>query len=66
MTYEYEIPPDQVTVKRLFRANNIEHDRFAIIVRGDQVAELDYQRARQLWLGRVDLAELLGEMPTHD
>lgn len=59
MTQRYEYQQAETIVKRLFRADVIQRDRFAIIHRGNQVAELDYQRARQLWLGRVDLAELL-------
>ena len=59
MTFEYKIPSDQTTVKRLFLADTLQADRFSVCVAGEQVAEVDYGTARRFWLGKIDLAELV-------
>ena len=56
---QYELPASQTIIKRLFIADTVEADNFAVIVSGETVATVGYDAARRFWLGRIDLAELV-------
>lgn len=64
--YEYVLPAE-LTIKRLFTADTMSADRWAVILDGARLATLDWPRARALWLGKMTLGQALaGESPRPD
>ena len=56
--FEYKIPA-AATVSRLFAADELQDDLFAVTIDGAQVAILNYDDARRFWLGHLSIQEIL-------
>ena len=56
--FEYKIP-SAATVSRLFAADDMQDDLFAVEIDGAQVAILNYADARRFWLGHLSIQEIL-------
>ena len=63
MTFEYVIPGETV-VKRCFAHELLERDLFSVIVAGEIVATVSYDLARQYWVGKITLQELINHDAT--
>jgi len=59
MTFQYEIPASETTVRRLFTDDVLQHDQFAIEVDGVTVCTIDYELARAYWMGKTTLAAIV-------
>ena len=59
MTFQYDIPASNTTVRRRFETERIQDDRFDIIAKRRVVATVDYSLARRFWLGELTLQEVL-------
>ena len=59
MTFQYEIPASETTVRRLFTDDVLQHDQFAIEIDGSTVATIDYELARSYWMGKTTLAAIV-------
>jgi len=58
MTFEYVVPGETV-VKRLFLTDRLQDDYFAVVVADENICEVDYDLARQYWIGSITLQELI-------
>jgi hypothetical protein len=63
--FAYIIPAD-LTIRRLFQSEAMSEDRFAVLLAGDVLAELDWAEARALWLGKLTPVEALAGKRAND
>ena len=58
--FEYSIPGES-EVKRTFAHDEMAKDLYDILIAGELVATVDFKTARGYWIGRLTLAEILGD-----
>ena len=53
------INASELTIKRLYVADSIHDDKFAVIRNGEVIGEVGHVQARLFWLGRLSPCDLL-------